>query len=79
MPPAEDKISLFNLQKQEDSITFMEQALGTIVTQGLREVGDNRIKYPTLSCKETMLKLFALYLKFANPANTEYKKQKAHD
>jgi adenylate/nucleoside-diphosphate kinase len=79
MPPNDDKVGLFSLHKLDDSITFMEQALGTIVTQGLREVGDNRIKYPTLSCKETMLKLFALYLKFANPANTEHKKKKAHD
>ena len=28
MPPPEDKISLFNLQKMEDSIAFMEQSLG---------------------------------------------------
>lgn len=28
MPPPEDKISLFNLQKMEDSIAYMEQALG---------------------------------------------------
>ena len=28
MPPPEDKITLFNLQKMEDSIAFMEQSLG---------------------------------------------------
>jgi hypothetical protein len=28
MPPPEDKVSLYNLQKMEDSISFMEQALG---------------------------------------------------
>ena len=60
----------------EDSISFMEQALGSIVTKALREVSDNRLKYPTLSLKETMLKCFALYLKIENPANTEYMKNK---
>ena len=28
MPATKDPVSLFSLQKQEDSITFMEQALG---------------------------------------------------
>ena len=51
-------------------ITYMEEALGKIVTRGLREVSENRIKYPGLSVKETMLKLFALFLKMENPANT---------
>lgn len=46
------------------------------MTKGLREVSENRLKYPTLSVKETMLKLFSLYLKTENPANTEYMKQK---
>lgn len=72
MPPAIDPVNLYSLQKQEDSITFMEQALGQVVTRGLREVGENRLKYPTLSVKETMLKLFAIFLKAENPANTEY-------
>ena len=54
----------------------MEQALGSIVTKALREVSDNRLKFPTLSLKETMLKCFALYLKTENPANTAYMKQK---
>lgn len=76
MPPPEDKVSLYNLQKMEDSISFMEQALGHIVTRGLREVSENRLKYPTLSLKETMLKLFALFLKTENPANTESMKRK---
>jgi adenylate/nucleoside-diphosphate kinase len=54
----------------------MEQALGSIVTRGLREVSENRLKYPNLSVKETMLKLFALFLKAENPANTDYMKEK---
>ena len=54
----------------------MEQALGQVVTRGLREVGENRLKYPTLSVKETMLKLFAIFLKAENPANTTYMRDK---
>lgn len=76
MPPPEDKISLFNLQKMEDSIAFMEQALGQVVTRGLREVSENRLKHPTMSVKETMLKLFALFLKTENPANTDFMRKK---
>lgn len=49
-----------------------------MVTRGLREVGENRLKYPTLSVKETMLKLFAIFLKADNPANTEYMREKYH-
>jgi len=78
MPPTSDPVHLNKLQSQEESITFLEQALGTIVTRGLREVGDNRLKYPTLTVKETMLKLFAIFLKAENPANTVYMKEKYH-
>lgn len=76
MPPQEDPVSLYALQQNEDSTTFMEQALGSIVTRGLREVSENRLKYPNLSVKETMLKLFALFLKAENPANTPYMNEK---
>lgn len=76
MPPHEDPVSLYTLQGSEESTTFMEQALGSIVTRGLREVSENRLKYPNMSVKETMLKLFALFLKAENPANTAYMKEK---
>jgi adenylate/nucleoside-diphosphate kinase len=78
MPPADDPVQLVKLQGTDDSITFLEQSLGSIVTRGLREVGDNRLKYPTLTVKETMLKLFAIFLKAENPANTSYMKEKYH-
>jgi adenylate/nucleoside-diphosphate kinase len=79
MPPPEDKVSLFTLQKDDDTmITYMEEALGKVVTRGLREVSENRLKYPGLSVKETMLKLFALFLKTENPANTEHMRNKYH-
>lgn len=83
MPPHEDPVSLHTLltSKKNDndvdeSTTFMEQALGSIVTRGLREVSENRLKYPNLTVKETMLKLFALFLKAENPGNTAYMKEK---
>lgn len=78
MPAPKDTVGLYLIQKQDDSITFMEQALGTVVTRALREVGENRLKYPDLSIKETMLKLFAIFLKAENPANTQYQKEKYH-
>lgn len=77
MPPQVDPVSLFELQKDDETmITYMEDALGKVVTQGLREVSENRLKYPGLSVKETMLKLFAMFLKVQNPANTEFMRDK---
>lgn len=76
IPPDQKPVPLYNLQKEENSITFLEQALGTVVTKGLREIGEQRLKYPTLTVKETMLKLFAIFLKTENPANTEHMKEK---
>jgi len=76
MPPHEDPVNLFALRAGEDSTTFIEQALGSIVTRGLREVSENRLKYPNLSIKESMLKLFALFLKAENSANTEFMRDK---
>lgn len=78
MPAPKDFVSFYHLQKKDESITLMEQAIGSVVTRGLREVGENRLKYPTLSVKETMLKLFAIFLKADNPANTEYMRDKYH-
>merc|ERR1712100_793914 len=76
MPPQNDPVSLSDLQGNAESTIFMEQALGSIVTKGLREVSENRLKHPNMSVKETMLKLFALFLKAENPANTDYMKEK---
>jgi adenylate/nucleoside-diphosphate kinase len=76
LPPKQSPIGLFSLSKKVESVTFLEQALGNVVTKGLREVGESRLKYPTLSIKETSLKLFALFLKCENPANTDYMRDK---
>lgn len=77
MPAAVDPVHLFQLRKSDgESITFLQQAIGSIITRALREVGENRLKYPTLTVKETMLKMFALCLKADNPANTKFMKEK---
>lgn len=76
MPAETNKVTLFNLQKLDDSVVYMEQALASIVNKALREVSENRLKYPGISVKETMLKLFAIYLKAQNPANTQFMKDK---
>ena len=78
IPPDEKPVLLHNLQKEGNSVTFLEQALGSVVTKGLREIGEQRLKYPTLTVKETMLKLFAIFLKTENPANTAYMREKYH-
>ena len=76
LPPKKDPVGLYALSKKDESITYLEQALGNVVTKGLREVGESRLKYPTMSIKETSLKLFALFIKAENPANTAYMKEK---
>jgi adenylate/nucleoside-diphosphate kinase len=76
MPPHDDPVSLYALQGGIESTAFMEQALGSVVTRGLREVSENRLKHPHMSVKETMLKCFAIFLKAENPANSAYLKEK---
>ena len=76
IPPDNRPVYLHNMQKEENSVTFLEQALGSVVTKGLREIGEQRVMYPTLTVKETMLKLFAIFLKMENPANTEHMRKK---
>ena len=76
MPPINEKISMLSFAELEDSVPFLEQSIGAIATRALLEVTSMRMKYPTLSVKETALKLFALFLKANNPSNTEYSKKK---
>lgn len=59
-----------------NSIPFLEEALGQVLTSGLMEIANSRYKYPTLSIRETGLKLLALYLKTHNPNNTKYMARK---
>jgi hypothetical protein len=76
MPPINEKISLLSFAELDDSVPFLEQSIGAIATRALLEVTSCRIKYPTLSVKETSLKLFAMFLKASNPSNNEYMKKK---
>jgi adenylate/nucleoside-diphosphate kinase len=77
MPPSKNPVLLQHFENSAE--IFISQALGSVVTRALREVGENRMKYPTLSVKETMLKLFAIFLKAENPANTEYMRKKYYE
>ena len=76
MPPITEKITLLSFSELEDSVPFLEQSVGAIVTRGLLEITSCRLKYPTLSIRETSLKLLSMFLKASNPSNTEYIKKK---
>lgn len=76
MPPINEKISLMSFTELEDSVPFLEQSIGSIATRALLEVTSCRMKYPTLSVKETALKLFALFLKANSPSNNEFMRKK---
>ena len=73
MPPQKEKVYLGELS---NSISYLEQSVGKVVTRAMLEVGANRVKYPGLSIKETSLKLFAILLKADNPSNTAFMKDK---
>lgn len=76
LPVTKEKVKLSELVHSTSSIPFLEETLGQLLTNGLLEIGSNRYKYPTLTVKETALKLFALYLKANNPNNTPYMAKK---
>jgi hypothetical protein len=84
MPPINENITLLQFPELEDSVPFLEQSIGSIVTRGLLEVTsfmskDSKkfhLKYPTMSIKDTALKLFAMFLKANNPSNTTHTKKK---
>lgn len=76
LPTQKEKIDLAALAASPNSIPFLEETLGQLLTNGLLEIANNRHKYPTLSVQETGLKLLALYLKANNPNNTAYMAKK---
>lgn len=60
----------------ENTVNYLENHLGSIITKGLLELSQNKIKYPHLSVKETSLKYLALFLKANNPNNNNFGKVK---
>lgn len=46
MPPAKDLIRLDQLADADDSIAFLEEALGSTVSRALLEVNARRLKHP---------------------------------
>ena len=67
---AEKKI-LFN-----NTVNFLEFTYGSLITKGMLELSNNRIKYPYLNVKESSLKYLALFLKANNPKNNKYAQEK---
>ena len=67
---AEKQISFNN------TVNYLEFTFGSLITKGMLELSNHRIKYPYLNVRETSLKYLALYLKANNPNNNEYAKKK---
>ena len=59
-----------------NTVNFLEFTFGSLITKGMLELSNNRIKYPYLNVKESSLKYLALYLKANNPKNNQYAKEK---
>ena len=59
-----------------NTVNFLEFTFGSLITKGMLELSNNRIKYPYLNVKESSLKYLALYLKANNPKNNAYAKEK---
>ena len=59
-----------------NTVNFLEFTFGSLITKGMLELSNNRIKYPYLNVKESSLKYLALYLKANNPKNNKYAKDK---
>lgn len=64
------------LADAEDSVAFLEEALGSAVSRALLEVSAKRLKHPQLSVKESALKMAALFLKANNPGSTAFERAK---
>jgi YHS domain-containing protein len=59
-----------------NTVNFLEFTFGSLITKGMLELSNNRIKYPYLNVKESSLKYLALFLKANNPKNNKYAKEK---
>ena len=66
-----EKKILFN-----NTVNFLEFTFGSLITKGMLELSNNRIKYPYLNVKESSLKYLALFLKANNPKNNKYAQEK---
>ena len=66
-----EKKILFN-----NTVNFLEFTFGSLITKGMLELSNNRIKYPYLNVKESSLKYLALFLKANNPKNNRYAQEK---
>lgn len=67
----EKKNLVKKVAKQVECTAYLEHHLGSIVMRVLAQLGYKRLKYPTLTCKDTALKFIAISLKASNPNATE--------
>ena len=52
---------------EEDCTNYLDLHLGEIMMNILSQIGEKRIKYPTINSQETALKFIAISLKANNP------------
>ena len=76
MPLESNIIELTKFSGIGDSVTFLNDSLGNVLTRSLLELGENRLVFPTLTTQETALLQIALYLKANNPNSTQFARDK---
>lgn len=54
----------------------MNQSFSEVLIEGMKYLSDNRIKYPSLTVKQTALMYISLYLKAMNTNQSEYVRTK---
>lgn len=70
------KNELKKIAKRNDCTAFLEHHLGNIIMRVLAQLGYRRLKYPSVSSKETALKFLAISLKASNPNKDEEYREK---
>lgn len=62
--------------KGNDCTDYLDLHLGEIMMKILSQIGDERIKYPTINSQETALKFIAISLKANNPNQNDFYRKK---
>lgn len=63
-------------EKDADCTDYLDLHLGEIMMKILSQIGDQRIKYPTINSQETALKFIAISLKANNPNQNAFYRKK---
>jgi len=62
-----DKSTIREKAQAREATAYLEHHLGNITMKVMAQLGNKRLKYPTLSYQETALKFLAISLKANNP------------